>query len=129
MCALAGIIRHYSAIGLRLLAADEAALVPYLAGRSVKLDHAIAKMRSDHAEYEEHVRRLVTLCEAIDRDQLGGRGGELAAAINAMAAHLEPHLSLVEREIFSALGGLSQIQRDQIRAAMDARRDRALRTD
>jgi hypothetical protein len=128
---LAGVIRSYSAAGLRLVIADEESLVPYLAGRSANLDRAIARMRTFHAELNDHVRRLAALCSAIEREprDLGGRGSELAEAINALATYVEPHLALVEREIFSAVAALAQNQRDQIRAAMMARRDRAMRAD
>jgi hemerythrin-like domain-containing protein len=128
---LAGMIRSYSAVGLQLVIADEEALVPYLAGRSANLDRAIARMRTYHVEYSGHVRRLMALCRVIEREprDLGGRGRELAEVINAMALYVEPHLAVMEREIFPALGSLAQDQRDQLRSAMVARRDRALRAD
>jgi hypothetical protein len=129
--ALAGVIHRYSVVGLRLIISDEEALMPYLAGRNAKLDRTMARMRMNHLEYENHIRGLEALAISIDREAFlaSGRGRELGEAITAMAALLEPHLLLVEREIFSALEGLAQNQRDSIRAALDALRDRAMRSD
>jgi hypothetical protein len=128
---IAGVIQRHSVVGLRLVISDEEVLVPYLAGRSPRLDRAIAQMRSNHVEYENHVRVLAAVCDAIECEpvHVSGRGRALGEAINAMAACLEPHLALVEREIFSALGTLTQKQRDLIRAALDALRTRAIRSD
>jgi hypothetical protein len=129
--ALAGVIQRYSVVGLRLVISEEEAIVPYLAGRNPKLDRALARMRMNHVEYENHVHGLAALCQTIEREPFhaAGRARELGETITALAACVEPHLVLVEREIFSALGALAQNQRDSICAELDALRDRATRSD
>lgn len=122
----AGQVQRYFTLAFPLHLADEEELVtPRLIGRDRDLDRALARMRADHGEHESHVARVVDLCSALEREpqELAMRSTDLAASAAALHEVMEPHLLLEEREIFPAVSLLSPEQRDEIRAAMKARRD------
>jgi hemerythrin-like domain-containing protein len=123
--AMAQVARYFS-VAFPLHRTDEEELVmPRLLGRDPALDRALSTMHADHVHHEAGVARLVELCAQIEREpyRLDELREALATCSADLAAVLEPHLLLEEREIFPVLRELSRAVRDEIRTAMRARRD------
>jgi iron-sulfur cluster repair protein YtfE (RIC family) len=121
-------IHRYFAVSFPLHLADEDESITPALANDATTRAALARMHADHAAHDHLVARLVTLAAAIERDPacLATVRAELRAAAGALTAALEPHLVLEEHVIFPALRRLPQSMRDDLRAAMQARREQVL---
>jgi hemerythrin-like domain-containing protein len=119
-------VRRYFVVALPLHVADEEqTLMPLLAGRDAAVDAAFAKMAGEHAEHEPAIAALVETCERLAGDpaELPRVRQRLEAIAVPLEAALRAHLALEEETIFPALERLlSTAERDDVRAAMRARR-------
>jgi len=118
-------IARYFAVSYPLHLADEEQSILPVLEREGDVREALARMQSDHAEHEHEVARVVEICRAIEQDPhtLGTRRDALGEAAAQLSASLEPHLAVEEAEVFPALRRLPQAIRDELRAAMRARRE------
>lgn len=87
---------------------------------------ATAKMCAEHALHARAVAELVTACRDVERDPAQLASVPLVAIVDRVARELEAHLEQEERDIFPALRRLPVREREAMREAMRARRERAM---
>jgi len=118
---VAGQLRRYFATAFPLHVADEEhTLLPALADRP-EAAGVLARMVVEHHEHAPLVARLIAACEALERAPAQPRDAVVSAAA-VLAAAIEPHLALEERELFPVIRALPAELRDQLVAAMRGRR-------
>ena len=124
-------VRRYFVESLPLHIADEHDdILPRLRGQSDALDHALARMDSEHALHEPVLARLVELCDELVRDprQNTALSAELATVAAEVDAELTAHLDNEEKVIFPALRRLPSSEQAAVLAAIRERRARYLGT-
>lgn len=125
IAAAAARVRSYFGIAFPLHRDDEEVdIFPRLAHRSAEVDAALARLVQDHAQHDQAVTTVVSLCEALEREpsKLAAHAADLARALQALEGELDAHTRLEEAVVFPAIEQMSAQEREEIHACMRKRR-------
>jgi hemerythrin-like domain-containing protein len=121
-------VQRYLTVALPLHEEDEeTSLFPRLLVRAPELRPKIASLREDHTAQGDRVRRLLAVCEELQRtpQRVHALREALGRAAEALAETWRVHLAAEEQDIFpSVRTALSAEDRESIRKEMQERRAR-----
>jgi iron-sulfur cluster repair protein YtfE (RIC family) len=123
IAATASQIRRYFAESFALHVEDEEVdIAPRI------VESVAARVHGEHEMHEPAIADLIAVCTELARhpEHLATIGTALRATVAQISSPLEAHLAFEEDVLFSAIRALDQTERDAIRDAMRARRERQL---